>query len=144
MWWDIIGLLSWIWIWICFLDIIEDKYGYEKKKWDIFLGYLFWDTISNHILIIKRYPNISYHILSYPFISFHILKYPRGRTPRCRPPGKWWRRWCGIVSVSPTGTTGSFPRILWIGITYIIGFLWSSSYTIRKPIDSKLISNQPK
>ena len=27
-------------------------------------------------------------------------------------PGKWWRRWCGIVPVSPTGTTGSFPRIL--------------------------------
>ncbi len=42
-------------------------------------------------------------------------------------PGKWWRRWCGIVPVSPTGTTGSFPRILWIGITYRIGFLWSSS-----------------
>jgi hypothetical protein len=64
------------------LDIIEDKYGYEWIKWDILLGYLFWDTISNHILIITRYPTISYHILSYPFISFHILKYPRGRTPR--------------------------------------------------------------
>jgi hypothetical protein len=80
--WDIIGLLSWILIRICLLDIIEDKYGYVKIQWDIILGYLFWDTISNHILIIKRYPNISYHILSYPFISFHILKYPRGRTPR--------------------------------------------------------------
>ncbi len=44
-------------------------------------------------------------------------------------PGKWWRRWCGIVPLSPTGTTGSFPRILWIGITYRIWFLWSSSYT---------------
>jgi hypothetical protein len=51
--------------------------------WDICFGYLFWDTFSNHILIIKRYPTISYHILSYPFISFHILQYPRGRTPRC-------------------------------------------------------------
>ena len=54
---------------ICLLDIIEDKYGYVKIQWDIILGYLFWDTISNHILIIKRYPKISYHILSYPFIS---------------------------------------------------------------------------
>ncbi len=41
--------------------------------------------------------------------------------------GKWWHRWCGIVPVSPTGTTCSFPRILWIGITYRIGFSWSSS-----------------
>ena len=32
-------------------------------------------------------------------------------------PGKWLRRWCGIVPVSPTGTTGSLPRILWIGMT---------------------------
>ncbi len=80
--WDIIGLLSWISIRICFLDIIEDKDGYVWIKWDILSGYLFWDTISNHILIITRYPTISYHILSYPFISFHILKYPRGRTPR--------------------------------------------------------------
>jgi hypothetical protein len=55
-----------------FLDIIEDKYGYEWIKWDILLGYLFWDTISNHILIIKRYPIISFHILSYPFISLDI------------------------------------------------------------------------
>ncbi len=54
-------------------------------------------------------------------------------------PGKWWRRWCGIVPVSPTGTTGSFPRILWISIRYRIGFLWSSSYTTCEPIDS----NQP-
>jgi len=45
--------------------------------WDICFGYLFWDTFSNHILIIKRYPTISYHILSYPFISFHILSYPK-------------------------------------------------------------------
>ena len=82
--WDIMGLLYWISIRICFLDIIEDKDGYVWIKWDILLGYLFWDTISNHILIITRYPTISYHILSYPFISFHILKYPRGRTPRCR------------------------------------------------------------
>ncbi len=41
-------------------------------------------------------------------------------------PGKWWRRWCGIVLVSPTGTTGSFPRILLIGLTYRIRFSWSS------------------
>ncbi len=41
-------------------------------------------------------------------------------------PGLWWRTWCGIVPVSPNGTTGSFPRILWIGIAYRFGFLWSS------------------
>ncbi len=55
-------------------------------------------------------------------------------------PGKWWRRWCGIVPVSPTGTTGSFPRTLWLGITYRIGILWSGSYTTGEPIDP----NQPK
>ena len=40
--------------------------------------------------------------------------------PGLRSPGapeKWLRRWCGIVPVSPTGTTGSLPRILWIGMT---------------------------
>jgi hypothetical protein len=51
------------------------------------MGYLFWDMISNHILILKRYPLISEHILSYPIISQHIPTYPRGRTPR-------WARWC--------------------------------------------------
>ncbi len=51
------------------MDIYKDKYGYNKITWDIFLGYVFWDTFSNHILIIKRYPIISFHIL---FISFHI------------------------------------------------------------------------
>ncbi len=48
-------------------------------------------------------------------------------------------RRCGIVPVSPTGTTGSLPRIDSTGVTYKIGFLWSSSYTIREPIES----NQP-
>jgi hypothetical protein len=38
--------------------------------------------ISNHILILKCYPLISWRILTYPFISYHILRYPRGRTPR--------------------------------------------------------------
>ncbi len=47
------------------------------------MGYLFWNMISNHILILKRYPHISYNILSYPIISQHILRYPRARTPRC-------------------------------------------------------------
>ena len=55
------------------MDIYKDKYGYKKIKWDIFAGYLFRDTFSNHILIFKRYPIISYHILSYPFISYNIL-----------------------------------------------------------------------
>jgi hypothetical protein len=55
------------------MDIYKDKYGYKKITWDIFAGYLFWDTFSNHILIIKRYPIISYHILPYPFISYNIL-----------------------------------------------------------------------
>ncbi len=27
-------------------------------------------------------------------------------------PGKWWHRGGGIIRVSPTGTTSSFPRIL--------------------------------
>ena len=52
-----------------FVDIFKDKYGYNKITWDICEGYLFWDTFSNQILIIKRYPTISYHILYYPFIS---------------------------------------------------------------------------
>ena len=63
--------------------------------------------------------------------------------PGLRSPGapeKWLRRRCGIVPVSPTGTTGSLPRIYSTGMTYKIGFLWSSSYTIREPIES----NQPK
>ena len=64
------------------MDIFKDKYGYNRITWDIFEGYLFWDTFSNHILIIQRYPIISFHILSYPYISFNILKYPEGRTPR--------------------------------------------------------------
>ncbi len=50
------------------------------------MGYLFWDMISNHILILKRYPLISWSILTYPIISQHIPRYPRGRTPRCRRP----------------------------------------------------------
>jgi hypothetical protein len=33
------------------------------------MGYLLWDMISNHILIILTYPNISYHIPTYPKIS---------------------------------------------------------------------------
>ena len=66
------------------MDIFKDKYGYNRIIWDICEGYLLWDTFSNHILIIQRYPIISLHILSYPFISFNILKYPRGRTPRCQ------------------------------------------------------------
>ncbi len=37
--------------------------------------------ISIHILILKRYPVISLHILEYPYISLHILRYPRGQTP---------------------------------------------------------------
>ncbi len=45
-------------------------------------------------------------------------------------PGKWLHRRCGIVPVSPTGTTGSLPRILSTRVTYNICFQWSSSYTI--------------
>ena len=55
------------------MDIYKDKYGYKEITWNLFLEYLFWDTFSNHILIIKRYPIISFHILSYPFISYNIL-----------------------------------------------------------------------
>ncbi len=32
-------------------------------------------------------------------------------------PEKRLRRWCGMVPVSQTGTTGSFPRILSMGMT---------------------------
>ena len=58
-------------------------------------------------------------------------------------PGKTFklRRWNGIVPVSPTGTTRSLSRILWMGITLKMGFLQSSSctVTIREPTDF----NQP-
>ena len=54
------------------------------------MGYLFWDMISNHILILKRYPYISLHILSYPIISQHTLRYPRGRNPRWDWPDVGW------------------------------------------------------
>jgi hypothetical protein len=60
------------------MDIFKDKYGYNKTIWDIFEGYVSWDTFSYHILIIQRYPIISLHILSYPLISFNIL---RGELP---------------------------------------------------------------
>ncbi len=53
------------------------------------------------------------------------------------------RRRCGIILVSrlsPTGTTCNLPMILSTGMTDTIGFRWSSSYTIREPIES----NQPK
>jgi hypothetical protein len=69
IYWDIIGELAWILIRIYFMLILKDKYGYNRIIWDIVEGYLFWDTLSNHILIIQRYPIISLHILSYPFIS---------------------------------------------------------------------------
>ena len=82
IYWDILGELAWILIRIYFMDIFKDKDGYNRITEDIFEGYLFWDTFSNHILIVQRYPIISLHILSYPFISFNILKYPRGQTPR--------------------------------------------------------------
>ena len=46
---------------------------------------------------------------------------PGLRSPRA--PEKALRMLCGIVPVSPTGTKGSLPRILWMGTTYRIGFL---------------------
>ncbi len=42
----------------------------------------------------------------------------------------------GVVPVSPTGTKGSLPRIFWMGTTYRIRFLKSSSYTTRNSTDS--------
>ena len=40
----------------------------------------------------------------------HPSQEPGLRSPGA--PGKWLRRWCGMVRLSPTGTTGNFPRIL--------------------------------
>jgi hypothetical protein len=75
-----------------------------------------------------------------PFHSLHIAgpsKCPRvdkphpasvaGTRPAVGAPGKKVRMWYGMVPVSPTGTTGSVPRICSMGMTYRTGFLWSSS-----------------
>ncbi len=51
-------------------------------------------------------------------LTNHILQpspEPELRSPGA--PGKAVRRRCGIVPVSPTGTTQSFPIIFWIGMT---------------------------
>ena len=48
-------------------------------------------------------------------LTNHILHpspAPGLRSPPAGAPGNVLRRWCGIVQVSPTGTTGSLPRIL--------------------------------
>ena len=57
-------------------------------------------------------------------LTNHIL-HPSPEPSRRSPgaPAKRLRRRCGMVPVSPTGTTGSFPKILSIGMTYRIGFL---------------------
>ena len=51
--------------------------------------------------------------------SGHCLRIPLGTDPK-----------------SPTGTTGSFPRMDSTGITYSTGFFGSSSYRTRDPTDS--------
>ncbi len=55
-------------------------------------------------------------------------------------PGNVLRRWCGIVPVSLTGTTGSLQRILWMGMTYRIGFLYSRARIphVRQQISTSL------
>ncbi len=91
-------------------------------------------------------------VLSTAFVDFHYISRdhpnaheltnyilhpspePARRSPgRPGAPGKRLRRRYGMVPVSPTGTTCSFPRIHSMGMTKIIGFLWSSSYRTREP-----------
>ena len=57
-------------------------------------------------------------------LTNHIL-HPLQATSLLLPgaPGKTLLRWCGNVPVSLMGTTGSFPRILCMGMTYRTGFL---------------------
>ncbi len=75
----------------------------------------------------RRQPS-QFHYISRNQPNAHELTYhirhpsPEPGLPSPGAPGKWWHRWCGIVPVSSTGTTSSFPRILWISITYRIGF----------------------
>ena len=67
----------------------------------------------------RRQPS-QFHYISWdqpnPLELTNHIRHPSPETGLRSPgaPGKWWRRWCGIASVfvSPTGTTGSFPRIL--------------------------------
>jgi len=68
-------------------------------------------------------PPAPLHYISWDHPNAHELtnhiRHPSPE-PSLRSPGaqeKWLRRWCGIVPGSPSGTTGSLPRILWIGMT---------------------------
>ena len=55
------------------------------------------------------------NVLSHPLAFLHPSPEPTLRSPGA--PSKRLCRRCGMVPVSPTGTTGSFPRILSMGMT---------------------------
>ena len=74
--------------------------------------------ITYTCIYISRYMHV------YAQIYIHILTFRITDDPTPAPcllspgaPGKTLRRWYAMVPVSPTGTTASFPRILWMGMT---------------------------
>ncbi len=72
----------------------------------------------NHIeisVIIAIIDIIVGNVLSHPLAFLHPSPEPTLRSPGA--PSKRLCRRCGMVPVSPTGTTGSFPRILSMGMT---------------------------
>jgi hypothetical protein len=90
-----------------------------------------------HVTLRRTFSPLSIHYISQDHPNAHELTNhilhpspaPGLRSPGA--PGKKLRMWCGKVPVSPTGTTGSFPRIFSMGMTKRTGFLRSSSYTTR-------------